>query len=613
MLLLPFMVLYFLTTVHSQRTQIIQLPHLNLTEEIHQAGTLQLISLKSLFNSFELTTIQAFQLISATKSLTTNDNITQMFFLNNSQFTLNTNVTFDREQLILNNQCDQTKEGKCLIKLRIAAYDNKQSLVKILIQPIEINDINDNEPHFRQVSYEVNISENLVQSIPLESPIDADSPPNSIQACSVKEFTNLFNAYYNRFTSRLFLKVIRPLDREQVKSYALTLNCTDGMKFTNTQLFVNVLDANDNVPVFKQSSYNTSVQENFGHPSTANTSAYQNLIQVVAEDLDANLNGQLVYSLPVELNFDYGELFRIDSATGWIEVNRNELDYEKESSYVLKVKVNDLGSNPVPSYTDVNIRVVDLNDNSPKAHIAYDTNYLVREDKTNSTIWIDEELATGTVIGYLSVSDLDQASTNGHVLMASLKSVTFMGGDQGSVHGSDDMFRLIPIVQDYENLYYGLQVNARLDREQVGFFDLTFELHDSGVDQLWSELQLRIVLNDVNDNVPVADVARLDLSIRENRQDLKLARILVSDADEEQKIGFTIRDTLDGYLFEVDENGWFQVKSGIDREVKSQFEMTVRCMDVGGLFTDVHVKLQVIDDNDNLPVFMDQKVSGFIS
>jgi len=529
-----------------------------------------------------------------------------MFYLNNTAFTLNTNRTFDREQLILNNQCDQTSQiGQCLLKLKIAAYDNSQTLVKIFIQPIQVNDINDYNPHFRQPFYEVNISENLVQTIPIESPVDTDSPPNSIQACSVTEHTNLFNAFYNRFTSRLFLKVITALDRESTPKYSLTLNCSDGREFATTKLNVNVLDANDNAPVFKQASYSADVDENFGENLITNeTKVYKKLVQVSALDRDTGLNAVLVYSLPVELNFDYGDLFRIDASTGWIEVDQQSLDYEKVSSYVLKVKVTDMGSNPVPSYTDVSIQVNDLNDNSPKAHITYDMKNLVKEDKLNSTIWINEELSNGTVIAYLSVSDLDTAVTNGKKLNAVLKSVTCMETKTGAVKVLNQIFKLVAIVQEYENLYFSLQVNGRIDREEFGFFDLVFELSDSAADRLVSKLPLRIVLNDINDNAPTAEAAYLNLSVMENTKQMRLAKIVLQDSDVSQVFAYSIQETFDdGFLFGVDESGWFQVRRGIDREAKDSFQMVVRCMDEGGLFTDVHLTLTVLDENDNMPEF----------
>lgn len=577
---------------HLTPTQLIQLPPFKLTESQTLISSLQIVNFSDSLQHDELRTIKRFQLI-AGKAHNSLD-VTQMFYV--KDLTLRTNKTFDREMLINNGQCN----NKCLIKLKVAAYDAWQSLVKIFIQPIEIEDINDNSPQFRKDSYDLIISENLIQSVPIEPPVDRDSPAHSVQACKINEHTNLFNAFFNKITSRLFLKVISPLDRETTSSYQLTINCTDGVSFTSASLLVNVLDANDNVPVFQRSSFNISVPENYGVNS--NNKGYSNLIRVEALDNDAGLNGQLAYSLPAELNFDYGNLFRMNTTSGWIQVHQWKLDYEKKSAYTLKVKVNDLGSNPVAIYTDVNIKIIDLNDNAPKADITVDSTYLLQHNKANNTIYIKEELPLQTTIGYLSLSDLDSQVTNGYELNAKLTSVSFVNKTTRQREGNLNMFKLIPIVQDYENIYYGLQTNGRLDREEIDLIDLNFQLGDNARTKLTSQLSLRVILVDINDNPPVASTRNLNLRIKENRQDLHLTKLIITDADLNDTISYKILEDSERFLFGIDSNGWFQVKTGIDREAKSQFEMTIRCSD-GSSFTDVAVNVHIEDENDNLPYF----------
>ena len=586
---------FILITVESRlaTTQLVQLATYKLTESQKLQGSLEIANFKNSLGTNELATVNRFQLISGK----THDalDISQMFFV--KDLTLRTNKTFDREQLIESGQCS---DDKCLIKLKVAAYDNWQSLIKIFIQPIEINDINDNSPQFRKDEYEINISENLIQSVPIEAPVDLDSRSNSVQACKVNEFTSLFNAFFNKMTSRLFLKVLSPLDRENINNYKLTVNCTDGISYTSARLNVNVLDANDNVPTFLRSSFNVSVPEHFGVDSTKN--GYSNLIRIEAIDKDAGLNGKLFYSLPAELNFDYGTLFRINETSGWIQVKQHDIDFERQSSYLLKVKVNDMGSNPVPIYTDVNIKIIDLNDNAPKADMTFDTQHLMHQNKINNTIYITEEIPFQTTIGYLSLSDLDSQITNGNSLTAQLTSVSFINKTSQRKEAKLNMFKLVPIVQDYENIYFGLQTNNRLDREEIDLVDLTFKLSDNGRTKITSEVSLRVILADINDNPPVASTKQLNLRIKENRQDLHLSKLIVTDADFNNTITYKILEESQRFLFGVDNNGWFQVKTGIDREAKSQFEMTIRCSD-GSSFTDIAVNIKIEDENDNLPYF----------
>ena len=100
--------------------------------------------------------------------------------------------------------------------------------------------------------------------MPLEPPADLDSAAHGVQACRVHEHAHLFSAAYEREARLLALKVLAPLDRERRASYALTLNCTDGRSFATARLTLAILDANDNVPHFRQRAYSVSVDEHFG-------------------------------------------------------------------------------------------------------------------------------------------------------------------------------------------------------------------------------------------------------------------------------------------------------------------------------------------------------------
>ena len=96
------------------------------------------------------------------------------------------------------------------------------------------------------------------------------------------------------------------------------------------------------------------------------------------------------------------------------------------------------------------------------------------------------------------------------------------------------------IVSDYDNMYFGLEVNGRLDREQVDSFELTVRLSDSGQVSMSSELLLGVLLVDINDNRPVADAARVRVSLGENQSGQKLVQLNVKDADWQPEITYEI-------------------------------------------------------------------------
>ena len=73
-----------------------------------------------------------------------------------------TNRSFDREALVASEQCGGG--GQCLLQLRIAAYAHAQGVSRLIVQPVEIRDVNDNEPVFRSRQYAVSVSENVMST-----------------------------------------------------------------------------------------------------------------------------------------------------------------------------------------------------------------------------------------------------------------------------------------------------------------------------------------------------------------------------------------------------------------------------------------------------------------
>lgn len=237
----------------------------------------QLIKLKPIFVNEEETHHQILVQFNASSQFkrlqlmatTTNGNsnsTVNLFYINNTQLTLNLGGKLDREHLINEKQCETQDNLDCVFRIRIAAYDGSNSMVAIYIIPIMVLDSNDNKPQFRHTIYRLNISENLLQAtqIPLDAPVDHDSAENGIRECQIENNTNLkqFEAFYNRETHRLHLLIKQSLDRENTSQYDLIVKCSDGLNFARTKLHIDVLDANDNVPYFKQNVTTVNIEEN---------------------------------------------------------------------------------------------------------------------------------------------------------------------------------------------------------------------------------------------------------------------------------------------------------------------------------------------------------------
>lgn len=156
------------------------------------------------------------------------------------------------------------------------------------------------------------------------------------------------------------LRVASSLDRETKSSYKLEIGAKDrGDPSLNSimKLTVNILDENDNSPIFDPRQYTSSVPENV-------TIGYT-VVQLFATDKDVGPNAGIRYTIT---NGDENLDFSIADDTGLIRVAKY-LNYERKSRYVLTIKAED---GPVGIDNRVNsdevtviITVLDINDNYP--------------------------------------------------------------------------------------------------------------------------------------------------------------------------------------------------------------------------------------------------------
>ncbi|XP_054681599.1 protocadherin-23 isoform X2 [Grus americana] len=119
----------------------------------------------------------------------------------------------------------------------------------------------------------------------------------------------------------------------------------------STSVIVNVLDENDNSPMFMRENYFFEMEENPIPRGVIGT--------ITAVDKDSGRNGQLSYFLLSD-----GKYFKMNSNTGEI-INWVALDREKQAHHQLTVLVTDHGSPQLNATAAVYITVRDVNDNKP--------------------------------------------------------------------------------------------------------------------------------------------------------------------------------------------------------------------------------------------------------
>ena len=150
------------------------------------------------------------------------------------------------------------------------------------------------------------------------------------------------------------------LDHESTTEVILRIQATDGKFLSNTTLFINIEDVNDNYPYFNESSYSVVVPENI-------TIGYV-VLRVAAEDKDSGSNGQLTYSLvqgPNDTDALLTETFSVNSTNGAItSLKKIKLNASQEE-FMFQVNVSDNGIPKKSVSANVTITVIDINDNPP--------------------------------------------------------------------------------------------------------------------------------------------------------------------------------------------------------------------------------------------------------
>ena len=119
---------------------------------------------------------------------------------------------------------------------------------------------------------------------------------------------------YQRFKLRAWLP---KLDRETISKYNIEITCKNleyrDAKKAVTTIHIDILDSNDNLPVFEKEIYFTKIPKNI--------QSGEDIIQVHATDDDANENGKIRYSLVLSGD---SYIFNIDKTLGVISLRDKE-------------------------------------------------------------------------------------------------------------------------------------------------------------------------------------------------------------------------------------------------------------------------------------------------
>ncbi|XP_054647605.1 protocadherin alpha-6-like isoform X36 [Dunckerocampus dactyliophorus] len=416
--------------------------------------------------------------------------------------------------------------------------------------------------------------------IPLKAARDPDSGPFSVQQYKLSTNDHFRLEIKDKGDDEKIpiLTVQKSLDREAVGIHSLVLTALDGGKPPKTgelNILINVLDVNDNAPVFSKDVYSVTLDENAPIGTT--------VIQVNASDLDEGPNGDIIYLFSNSVSHRLLKLFDINHSTGAITV-KGVIDYEEKDKYEIEIQASDKSFVPLTTEKSVLIKIVDINDNAPEIEV------------TSFSSSIPEDSRPGTTVALISVNDLD-SGLNGKVICSTSEDVPFV---------------LSPSSQDK---MYSLVTKSPLDREKRSKYDISVVAKDAGQPALSSEKTISVLISDVNDNSPEFSSSPYTFYVTEgNDAGASVFSVKAFDLDDNDNAAISYHILRDGreenklssFLNINSENGQISALKSFDFETLKSFQFQVVATDGGSppLSSNVTVNVFILDQNDNAPVIL---------
>ncbi|KAI5942021.1 Protocadherin beta-8 [Manis javanica] len=476
------------------------------------------------------------------------------------------NEKLDREEL-----CGHTEP--CVLRFQMLL----ENPLEFFQAELQVIDINDHAPVFVDRDILLNISESSHPgtTFPLKNAQDMDVGLNNIENYIISP-----NSYFRVLTrkrsdGRKYPELVldKALDREEEPELRLTLTAQDGgspPKSGTAQVYIEVVDINDNPPEFQQPLYRVQVPED--------SLIGLLIVTVSATDVDTGVNGEISYSL-FQASEEISKTIELNSITGEIRL-KNQLDFETVQSYEVNIEARDAGG--LSGKCSILMQVMDVNDNYPEITISAFTRQI-------------PENSAETVVAVFTVSDLDYEE-NGKLSC--------------SIQGDLPFF----LKSSLDN-FYTLVTERPLDRESQAEYNITITVTDLGTPRLKSEHTISVQVADVNDNAPAFSQSAYTLWVRENNGPaLHIGSVSATDPDSgaNAQVTYSLLPPGDARLplaslvsISADTGQLFALRP-LDFEALRAFEFGVGAADGGSpaLSSRALVRVQVLDANDNAPVVL---------
>ncbi|XP_029627106.1 protocadherin gamma-A5 isoform X19 [Salmo trutta] len=422
-------------------------------------------------------------------------------------------------EMVLQKPLDREKQER--LSLVLTAVDGGEPQLSGTVQiHVTVLDINDNAPVFTQEIYRATVVENSPKGALLAtvSASDADYGSNSLVSYSLSSSTDLFELDSDSGEFRL----IGHIDYEKAKYYQMFIEAMDeGGLSDSSKIIIDVIDVNDNSPIIIIMSKSSSIAED----SVSNTV----IAMISVNDPDSDSNGQVHCGINENIPFT----IKSTSNGFYSLVTDSDLDRERASEYNISVTCSDEGVPSLSSSVTLTLQISDVNDNAPVFERSSYEAYIIENNTPGLSIFTvkarDADWNQNARVSYI----LDDSSVNG-VPVSSYVSVS---AESGVIHA----------VRSF-------------DYEQIKDFQFWVKAQDGGSPPLSSNVTVKIMIQDQNDNAPqvlypVQTSSSLVAEMVPRSADVGylVTKVVAVDVDSGQNawLSYKLQKATDRALFEV--------------------------------------------------------------
>lgn len=437
-----------------------------------------------------------------------------------------------------------------------------------------------------KINEELEVGETIIE-------LEAQDPDTSEQIYDFEMEPHDGFGYFRLVDDKIIVQ--QRIDYESIDKAVFTLEvkAISSDSFSTSQLVIEILNINDNSPVFDKESYKATVLESVKFP--------ERILSVKASDKDAvksDVDEILGYSrVKYSLAGRSAGLFTI-SENGEIELAKNQsLDREKQAVIKLQVVAEDAVGKPTDSHktmVNVVIEVLDVNDVKPK--------FLNQQKNGLISAVVSESSSRNTLIVNLETYDPDEGPSG---------EVHYEIVDEGELRGLLSLNAKTGELKTLKNL---------TGRGRSDPYEIKVRATDNGhllqkQQSLFSDQIIHIFIGDTfsNDGIPFFISPEDEkANITENSAiGTKVYQLTAKDPDDPTTPSGMLRyriqnDIEDAKYFKIEAlSGVITTTQVLDREVKDKYNIIVEVSDQGDppqASTRV-LKINVLDVDDEDPLF----------